>query len=166
MLAQEFPDFELIIVDDASTDATAQVIKGYDDPRIILVRQSERRGGGAARNRGAREARSSLISFLDSDDAFLRHKLGFVVDYFARHPDIDVLLDSFEIVYPPEKRRRNSHARQSAVDRQPQDRRRHLCPSHLQGDAGADVRAATHCGLRDSSTRGCRAARISISSCG
>ncbi len=107
VLAQDLADFELIIVDDASTDATVRVIEGYHDPRIVLVRQPENRGGGAARNRGARQARSGLIAFLDSDDVFRPHKLGFVVDYFASHPDIDVLLDSFELVYPPERRKRN-----------------------------------------------------------
>ena len=48
-----------------------------------------------------REAHSDLIAFIDSDDEFLPHKLGFVVDYFQRHPEIDALIDSFEIVYPP-----------------------------------------------------------------
>ncbi len=105
VLAQDFPDFELIIIDDASRDATVRVVEGYQDPRVILLRQPENRSGGAARNRGIRTASGPLISFLDSDDAFLPHKLGFVADYFASHPDVDALLDSFEIVYPPEKQK-------------------------------------------------------------
>jgi len=105
VLAQDFADFELIVIDDASSDSTIRVVEGYHDPRVILLRQPENRSGGAARNRGIRAARGPLISFLDSDDAFLSHKLGFVADYFPRHPDVDALLDSFEIVYPPEKRK-------------------------------------------------------------
>jgi glycosyltransferase involved in cell wall biosynthesis len=88
VLAQELADFELIIVDDASTDAAVRVIEGHADPRIILVQQPENRGGGAARNRGARQACGGLISFLDSDDVFRPHELAFVVGYFASHPDI------------------------------------------------------------------------------
>jgi glycosyltransferase involved in cell wall biosynthesis len=105
VLAQDFADFELIIIDDASSDSTVRVVESYHDPRVVLLRQPENRGGGAARNLGIRAARGPLIAFLDSDDAFLPHKLGFVTDYFTRHPDVDVLLDSFEIVYPPGKRK-------------------------------------------------------------
>lgn len=106
VLAQDFDDFELIVVDDASTDDTVAVIESYRDPRIRLLRQETNRLAGAARNRGVREARSDLISFIDSDDEFLAHKLGFVVDYFRRHPDTDALIDSFELVFPPSMRRR------------------------------------------------------------
>lgn len=101
VLQQDFDDFELVIVDDASTDGTVQVIERFTDARVRLLRQSENRHAAAARNRGVRDAAAPLIAFLDSDDAFLPHKLRFVVDYFAHHPAIDALLDSFVISYPP-----------------------------------------------------------------
>lgn len=102
VLAQTHADFELVIVDDGSKDGTAAAVEACADPRVRLLRQPENRGGNAARNRGVREAQAPLISFLDSDDRFLPHKLAYVVDLFERRPEIDVLIDSFELVYPPE----------------------------------------------------------------
>jgi len=106
VLAQDFADWELIVVDDASSDESGRVVEKLGDARIVLLRQAENRGGGAARNRGIHAARAEIVSFLDSDDVFLPRKLGFVTEYFARHPEIDVLLDSFEVVYPPERHKR------------------------------------------------------------
>lgn len=103
VLAQDFTDFEVIVVDDGSEDETAAIMQEYRDPRVLFVPLPHHRGGNACRNQGILQARSELICFLDSDDAYLPHKLGFVADYFARHPDIDVLVDSFVKLYPPEK---------------------------------------------------------------
>lgn len=100
VLAQDFADFDLIVVDDGSADETPTLMRSYRDPRIIYVRQPVNRGGNACRNHGIMQAQSEIICFLDSDDAYLPHKLGFVAAYFAQHPDIEVLVDSFELVYP------------------------------------------------------------------
>ena len=103
ILAQDFADFDVIVVDDGSEDETARLMQSYRDPRIIYVCQPANRGGNACRNDGIMQARSDIICFLDSDDAYLPHKLGFVAAYFMQHPDIDVLVDSFELVYPMEQ---------------------------------------------------------------
>jgi glycosyltransferase involved in cell wall biosynthesis len=116
VLAQDFHDFELMIVDDASTDATVSVIEACADPRVTLLRQPENRGGGGARNRGIREAHGDIVSFLDSDDVFLPHKLSFVVEFFRAHPEIDVLFDSYETVYPPERHKPNVRRINPALD--------------------------------------------------
>lgn len=100
VLAQDFADFELVLVDDGSSDASVATIERYQDPRITLLRQDRNRGGNAARNRGVLAATAPLIAFLDSDDVFLPRKLGFVTRYFEERPEIDVLIDSFELVYP------------------------------------------------------------------
>jgi len=73
LLGQTYPYFEIIIVDDGSTDNTRTVLKKYLDDRIRYVYQ-ENGGPAAARNRGIKEARYSLLAFLDSDDWFAPEK--------------------------------------------------------------------------------------------
>ena len=75
VLDQSYADLELIIVDDASTDDTEQIVRSFDDPRIRFVRHERNRGAPAARNRGVRESRGRFIAFQDSDDDWLPGKL-------------------------------------------------------------------------------------------
>jgi glycosyltransferase involved in cell wall biosynthesis len=75
VLAQSEQDFEIVVVDDGSTDRPEETVSSFADPRIVLVRQ-ENRGGGAARNAGIDRASGRFVAFLDSDDAFLPHHLG------------------------------------------------------------------------------------------
>ena len=73
-LAQSFPDFELIVVDDGSTDGTARMVAELSDSRIRYLWQ-ENKGAPRARNRGAANSTGHYIAFLDSDDEFLPGKL-------------------------------------------------------------------------------------------
>ena len=105
VLAQEFTDFELIVVDDGSGDDSANIAESYDDPRIRLIRLGSNRGGNVARNEGIRAAQSALIAFLDSDDRYLPNKLAAVAAHFAERQDLDLLVDSFIKVQPPGARK-------------------------------------------------------------
>lgn len=81
---QGFRDFELIVVDDGSTDETACLLGAYGDALRVL--RQPRRGVSAARNAGIAAARGKLIAFLDSDDLWLPGKLARQVEFFDRHP--------------------------------------------------------------------------------
>jgi glycosyltransferase involved in cell wall biosynthesis len=105
VLDQRLRDFELIVVDDGSTDESAAVAKSFDDERIQVVELRQNRGGNAARNAGVRAASAPLIAFLDSDDAYLPEKLETVVAEFGRRPELELLVDSFVKVQPPGSRR-------------------------------------------------------------
>ena len=84
VLQQDMAGFELIVVDDGSTDDTPIRLAAYDD-RLRVIRQANR-GVSAARNAGIRAASGNLIALLDSDDAWLPKKLVAQVDYFDRYP--------------------------------------------------------------------------------
>lgn len=75
VLGQTHRDLELIVVDDASTDDTEAVLAGIGDPRLRQHRHTQNRGAAAARNTGIAAATGDCIAFLDSDDAWLPHKL-------------------------------------------------------------------------------------------
>ena len=74
-MAQTFTDFELIVVDDGSTDETSRTVAGLVDPRIKTFRHSLNRGAAAARNTGIANAVGKYIAFLDDDDEFLPTKI-------------------------------------------------------------------------------------------
>ena len=115
VIEQEFGDFELIVVDDGSTDASAALARSFGDRRIKVIELGENRGGNVARNEGIRTASSPLIAFLDSDDRYLPDKLAFTVAEFERRPGLDLLIDSFIKIQPPGSSKREAVRRNPVI---------------------------------------------------
>lgn len=90
VLCQSLHDWEVIVVDDGSRDATAEVMKRLQsaDTRIRYIAHERRRGGAAARNTGIAAARAPLVAFLDSDDEWLPDKLALQVQLMDRRPHV------------------------------------------------------------------------------
>lgn len=89
VLDQSFTDFELLIVDDGSTDSSLSIVRGFSDPRIRVIRQANR-GLAGARNTGIRCASGELIAFIDSDDLWAEDKLARHVAHLDANPDVGV----------------------------------------------------------------------------
>ena len=85
VLSQDFEDFELIVVDDGSTDGTADEITRYGG-RVKLLQHKENRGVSAARNSGILHAKGKYIGFLDSDDLWVKGKLKIQVAFLDENP--------------------------------------------------------------------------------
>jgi glycosyltransferase involved in cell wall biosynthesis len=84
-LAQTYPDVEIVVVDDGSSDGTYEILKSYDDS-ITLIR-STNRGTQAARNAAIAASTGQYLALLDSDDYWLPHKLAQQMQVFVEHPD-------------------------------------------------------------------------------
>ena len=87
VLAQSCRDFEILVVDDCSTDDTLDVVRNVGDSRIRILRQSENRGPAAARNRGLAEAKGEYCAFLDGDDYWETEFLLKTSDFLDAHPE-------------------------------------------------------------------------------
>src|SRR6056297_2743784 len=85
-LRQTYRDFEIIVIDDGSTDNTRTVLEPYQDQ--IKYFYQENRGVTEARNKGIKESYGEFIAFLDSDDYWLPEKLEMQMNYFKNHPEV------------------------------------------------------------------------------
>ena len=90
MLNQTYTDFELIILDDCSTDRSADVIQTFSDTRIIYHRNEVNCGLANNLNSGLKLAKGKYIARMDGDDISLPHRLQTQVDFLESHPDIDL----------------------------------------------------------------------------
>lgn len=105
VLGQTEQDFEIIIVDDASTDNGVDIVRQYTDLRIQLIhKDTPGDGGHAARNAGIRKASASLIAFLDADDAWKPQFLETVLRLRNNYPDAGAYATAYEIIKPGGRR--------------------------------------------------------------
>lgn len=98
ILAQTFFDFEFIIIDDGSSDGTAQILDDYSDFRIVLLKNRNSIGLTRSLNLGLKKARGEYVARMDADDISLRERLNSQVEYLDSHPNVDVLGTAFTLI--------------------------------------------------------------------
>ena len=94
VLAQTWPNVEVVVVDDGSTDGTAAIAQQHVSDTVRLIRQ-ENRGACAARNRAFAESRGDFIQFLDADDVLAADKIERQMEYLEREPENTVAYSSW-----------------------------------------------------------------------
>ena len=95
VFTQTFQNFEIVIVDDGSTDNSVEEVERFDDSRIRLIHQTNA-GVSAARNRGIEEARGELIAFLDADDEWKPEYLATQYGLYQKYPECNVYACNYE----------------------------------------------------------------------
>jgi glycosyltransferase involved in cell wall biosynthesis len=96
VLSQSYQDYELIVVNDGSTDHLIEVLQAFD--HIQLIQHAENKGRAAARNSGVLAASGQYIAFLDADDTWMPEKLEKQLGFLDHHPEISICLTGFEFV--------------------------------------------------------------------
>lgn len=98
VLSQSFHNFELIIIDDGSSDKTREIVSSFTDARIRLIVNEHNTGLSSVRNQAVRESSSELIAFLDSDDIALPKRLAVQKNFLDHHPNIGLLGTAVDLI--------------------------------------------------------------------
>jgi hypothetical protein len=98
ILNQTFANFEIIVIDDGSTDSTPQVLAEFDDPRLTIQTSQSNLGIAAATNRGLAAAKGEFIALQDHDDISMPHRLHTQVDFLRSHPDVALVASAVTVI--------------------------------------------------------------------
>ena len=96
VLEQTYKPFEIIVVDDGSTDNTREVVESIGDPTVKYC-YKENGGAGSARNYGAKQAQGDWLAFHDSDDVWRPDKLKAQTEYAKKHPEFNLIYSKYEM---------------------------------------------------------------------
>ncbi|MDD1698356.1 MAG: glycosyltransferase [Methanoregula sp.] len=99
VFSQSFSDFEVIVIDDGSTESFDPLVKQYED-RVTFIRLPHSGLPSIARNCGMKKAKGQYVAFLDSDDLWLKEKLKIQVQVFSDHPEIALVCSDAYILKP------------------------------------------------------------------
>lgn len=98
ILSQSYKNYEIIVIDDASTDGTGKIIKKIPNKRIRYFRNSRNKGTSKARNRGLTLARGRYIAYCDHDDIWYKNHLKEIVSVLDQNPDVGLVFAKYRIV--------------------------------------------------------------------
>ena len=98
ILNQTYKNFELIIVDDGSTDKSVDIVKSYNSPKIRLY-QKQNGGPSAARNYGVNKSYGDWIIFIDADDVFYPNSISYLIEPINSNNKLDIVCGKFNIIF-------------------------------------------------------------------
>jgi glycosyltransferase involved in cell wall biosynthesis len=98
IMRQSYINFEIIIVDDGSTDDTKEIVGGFNTTKIKYIYQENSGGPSRPRNIGIQNAAGDLISLFDSDDVMDSRKLEYAVKVFLKNPEVDFIFSNFNVI--------------------------------------------------------------------
>lgn len=101
VLAQSFRDFEVLVVDDGSTDDTREVVGSFRDERVLCLSQPNSGGPSRPRNTGIRQARGTHIAIFDSDDVMFPSKLEAAMRFLSYYPRVGLVFTDFMLAEGP-----------------------------------------------------------------
>lgn len=99
ILSQTFADYEIIIIDDCSTDQSLAVVQGFENERVRIISHNKNKGLSAARNTGIRHAQSQYITFLDADDTWKPLFLKKIAELISKFPEAGIFATGYEEIH-------------------------------------------------------------------